>query len=434
MSRPSFSRRASPSAPAPELPPQLVEAAPVAVAGPTLASEVIAQADDLAAMFLSRGSVASANEQARTPAMERVEPLAEPASSSPARPPQFGNSRVQSHAQALPDPPPTVLNRAEKSGAADIGSAGDTRDDSRARSNGTKEKSEERALRIDLKSAAVVTDLVSAMAIAPGSDADVATKTKILTSVLILARKSADDLVGMVDPDSADTAWVQAQALAHTAQMIAADWRDGSVDLDELRRAVDARMAVVRSILLDHGGEVESALGVFFEGGRDKPCTDAQSASDHRAVAIHQAAWAIGSAVENVRDARGDVFSFGMPQEEIVGALLQHVVSIVAASRPEVRDATAAVLYVRGAMQRATQLIVSEYVNRAGEACAWVDASETDAVRAQRRGTCPAMFSGKSSPQMVQWAIKNFQSIERASRKLIEDSNNENESADRPGR
>ena len=258
--------------------------------------------------------------------------------------------------------------------------------------------------------------------------------TGVQTCALPISRRSAEELVELVDPENADTAWVQSQALGHVAEMISSEWCAGHGDLDVVRNTVDARMALVRAILIDHGGEMEGVLGVATDGIYERPCSDAQSISDHRAVAIHRSAWSLGSAVANVRDSRGDVFSFGMQQEDVVAALLHQAVGVASASRPDLRDANAAVAYLNGALDRATELVSHEYRSRAQEACAWVAGAADEGQRRERLTACPDMFTAKSIPFISQWVAKNFQSIERASRKLIEDQQNENESADRPGR
>lgn len=453
MSRPSFSRRA-PSQVSPSPVPHAEEgrldgdASPIAVAEKSNANEAVVMADDLAAQFLSKKPVDAVVPEAK---MTPVDDLPAPPADQPAataRPPRFGSARTTfvapAPAQAAIDPvvdgaapaqdeAPTYAT--ERVAAMEVpdpvayeGRKGPFGKPGELSSAAVK------ALRSDVKSAAIVTDLVSSMALHPGSDADVAVKSKVLTSLLFLARQTASDLVDMVDPARADVGWVKAQALSQTASMIAGEWSRESMDAEEVRRRMEFRMSVVRSILMDEGGEVERALGDFAEGDRYKECTDAQSASDHRAVAIHQAAWALVGAIGSVRDERGEVFSFGMPQEAVVALLLQQVVATVTASRPEIRDPEASITYLRGAMRRATSLISAEYKGRAIEACSWVDSAVGEQQRAQRANAAPKMFAEQAIPFIAQWGMKNFQSIERASRKLIEESQDEQESSDRPGR
>ncbi len=292
-----------------------------------------------------------------------------------------------------------------------------------------------RALRADIKAASIVTDLVSAMAVHPGSEADVAIKSKLLTSLLVSARKSAEDLIEMVDPARADVGWVRAQALSQTASMLAAEWTKGPGVLDEaeVRRRLDLRMALVHSLLTDRGGEVEAALAAYAEGDYYKACTDAQSASDHRAVAIHQTAWIFSDAVCRVQDKSGVTYSFGLPSEEVVAALLQQTVSIVMATRPEIRDADAASTWMRGAMRRAARLVAAEYSNKAIESCARKDMASSEQEQFIQEKDAPARFNETVIPFIAHWGVKNFQSIERASRQVIEESQDELESADRPG-
>lgn len=290
-----------------------------------------------------------------------------------------------------------------------------------------------RALRADIKAASIVTDLVSAMAVHPGSDADVAVKSKLLTALLVSARKSAIDLIEMVDPERADVGWVKAQAISQTASMLAAEWTKDALSETEVRRRLDLRMTLVRSLLSDHGGAVEEVLADFAEGNHYKACTDAQSASDHRAVAIHQAAWVFSDAVCSVRDKSGAVYCFCLPEGDVVAALLQQTTSIVMASRPEIRDPEASVTWMRGALRRATRLVAAEYSNKARESCAARDAASDGHEKALHEKGAPAQFSDTVLPFIAHWGIRNFQAIERASRKLIEESQDEYESTDRPG-
>ncbi len=481
MNRPSFSRRTvahsvpaasgGPEAPG-EMPPDTsIREASVALPEQLQADEAVAEADELAAAFLARtsglriaprlervsapeeplASLPKVNEGVSQPqlAVEKGEPVERPSFGS--RPPRFGGARRASSAPAVSSEAPAAHFPAEPQSP----SGGDSMELGAEASNALSREEAPEALRRnsigagpfparevgelssvarDIQAASVVTKLVSGISVMPGSDADVEEKSKVLVALMVLARRSAEDLVGMVDPENADTAWVQAQALGNVADMIAAEWIGGNCDVDEVRRVIDARMELVRTILVDHGGEMEGVLGAVSDGGHERPCSDAQSISDHRAVAIHQSAWAFGAAIAAVRDARGEPFTYGMAQEDVVAALLHQVVGIASSNRPDFRDANASIAYLRGALQRSTQLAIAEYGGKAREACAWVDEAVEEAQRVERLRACPAMFVDKAMPQIAQWVSKNFQSIERASRKLIEDHQNENESADRPGR
>lgn len=484
MTRPVFSTRSSSSA-KPEPKPGVAEpsetagdVAPVAVAKPSNVNEDLQRSDDLTAMFLSlsrpgapetpivQPPTAVESEQlpaaggglthaerapAEAPSVQQAPVVARPAFGSrprfgsgdqvrsepasrtgaPSDMQAGGDGPAQSIAadDSMPDfglgklptklePPPVPVYEAQKGPFA---------------KKDTLSAAAVRALRSDVKSASIVTELVSAMALHPGSDADVALKSKVLTSLLVQARQSADDLIGMVDPERADVGWVRAQALSQTASMLAREWTSDVLSEDEMRRRMDVRMNLVRAVLMDQGGEVERALGDFANGDRYKECVDAQSAADHRAVAIHQAAWALTDAVVAVKGKEGQVFSFGMAQGDMVAALLQQAISIVNGSRPDIRDPEASTTYMRGAFRRATTLVAAEYRGKAAEACAWVDAADGQEQAGQRLGACPKMFADTVMPFISHWGLKNFQSIERAARKLIEESQDEQTSADRPG-
>ena len=482
MSRPSFSRRtvahsgpaAGPDAQG-EMPPEAsIGEASVALPVQLQGDETVAAADELAAAFLARTSglrstsrperVQSADESLdpQPAANEGVSQSQAPADvgGSAVRPffssnrPRFGSGRKEHSARVADGQSPQERSVVEshaalvdssiklednwpdehgRDGAAEA-SRSESVDLDRVPAGAVREVDAPSSLTRDIQAASVVTKLVSGIALLPGSDADEAEKSKVLVALMVLARRSAEDLVGMVDPENADTAWVQAQALGHVAEMIAAEWHAGNCEVDEARRVIGARMELVRRILVDHGGEMEGVLGAISDGDHDRPCSDAQSVSDHRAVAIHQSAWAFAAAVSGVRDARGELFTCGMAQEDVVSTLLHQAVGSASASRPEFRDANAGIAYLRGALQRSTQLAIAEYIGKAREACAWVDEAIEDAQRAERVRACPAMFADKSMPFIAHWVAKNFQSIERASRKLIEDHQNEVESTDRPGR
>lgn len=428
---PTFSGRGAPSRVSENADGTQAPPSPVAVAARGDANAAVARADDLVARFL-----AGSKQEAPLPVADAVVEegaIAAAASESLAASglPRFG-SRELSGARLgavapVPKAPPaseSALSPPIPVYAAAVGPFS---------KHGDLSAPAVRALRADIKSASIVTDLVAAMAMRPGSDADVGLKSKVLTSLLICARHAADDLIQMVDPARSDVGWVRAQALSQTASMLAKEWRSGDVDESEARRRMDLRLEVVRALLSDSGGEVECSLAIFAEGDRYKECTNQQSAADHRAVAIHQVAWVLSEAVGAVRSQDGSVFAFGLKQEEIISALLQQSVVIVNASKPDIQSPDAAITYLRGAMRRISSLIAAEYRSKAAEICAWVDASEGQAQRNQRIEDSAKMFADSVVPFIAHWGLKNFRSIERASRRLIEESQDEQKSTDRPG-
>lgn len=471
MSRPTYtsrgSRGAAPrhDASAPMAPSEAMgSAVQVAVAATATANEEVKRSDDLAAMFLSldKPDPVAEDPSATVQLPDEVAPQAIPAPLAMVSRPRFGGRPrfgATARSAAAPDQDHDVqaaLGSADGAPAVSADQAEDPLPDlglgrliakevdvppspvyesfkGPYSKKETLSSAAVRALRADVKSASIVTDLVSAMALRPGSDAEVALKSKVLTSLLIQARHSADDLIQMVDPARADVGWVRAQALSQTASMLAREWTSDVLGEDALRHRMELRMGLVRAVLMDQGGEVERALAEFASGDHYKECVDAQSVADHRAVAIHQSAWALADAVTMVKDRKGEVFSFGMPQTDVVAALMQQAVSIVNTSRPDIRDPEASTTYMRGAIRRATTLVAAEYRSKSAEACAWVDAAEGAELVSQRLSACPKMFAETVTPFIAHWGLKNFQSIERAARKLIEESQDEQKSADRPG-
>ena len=292
-----------------------------------------------------------------------------------------------------------------------------------------------RALRQDIKAASIVTEMVAVMALHPGSAADIVVKQKALTSLLALARRSAEDLVGQVDPAHADAGWVKSQALSMTAHVLANTWGSCAADctFDEVRDEFERHMAVVSAVLADDSGEVAMAVDAFAEGDYYKKVDNAQTAADHRLVSIHAAAWSFAETVGSVLDEDDDTFSFGLEPEVVVQALLQKTFEIVSASRPEISDSDAAITYWRGAMRRASTLVGAEYSKKAAETLLWIeDVDGPD--RASRLSQCPALFERQAAPFILEWGMMNFQAIERASKKLIEDVSDVQKTADRPSR
>lgn len=292
-----------------------------------------------------------------------------------------------------------------------------------------------KALRADIKAASIVTELVSAMALHPGSEADTGVKKKALTSILALSRRAAQDLIERIDPERADVGWVKAQALSMTSRMLAEQWAaaGSEVPFDAVRERFEECLQMVNSLLDDESGEVSLCLDAFASGDYYKKVDTAQSATDHRVVSIHLASWEFADAVGSVRDTEGKVFCFGMEPELVVQSLLQKTFEIVSACRPEISDAEAAIAYWRGAMKRATKLIGAEYRSKAAETVKWVDDASGE-KRADRIGQSPEIFERQAAPFILEWGMKNFQSIERASKKLIEEASDVQKTSDRHGR
>lgn len=294
---------------------------------------------------------------------------------------------------------------------------------------------EVKALRADIKAASIVTELVTAMALHPGSGAETVIKQKALTSILALSRRAADDLIARIDPDRADVGWVKAQALSMTSRMLAKQWGAAAtgVSFDVVRERFEEDLQIVNALLEDESGEVSLCMEAFASGDYYKKVDSAQSATDHRIVSIHLASWDFAEAVGSVRHKEGGVFSFGMEAELVVHSLLQKTFEIVSACRPEISDSEAAIAYWRGAMRRATQLIGAEYRAKSVETVKWVDDAPSD-KRVARLAECPQIFERQAVPFIFEWGMKNFQSIERASKKLIEEASDVQKTSDRQGR
>lgn len=293
-----------------------------------------------------------------------------------------------------------------------------------------------RELRADIKSATIVTDLVAAMASRPGSGAEPLAKQRVLTQILALARRSAAALAQQMEPERADLAWVQKQALSMTARILARQWEqdDPETSFEEFKDRHEETMAMVTALLSDEEGLIAEAIDVAAQGDHFKKVETPQSAADHRMVSIHAAAWTLASVVASVRQQDGEVFSFGMPVDAVVQALAHKTLEIVIVSKPEISDPDAAVTYWNGAMRRACQLISAEYKTKAKETLGWVDAAKAD-ERAKRIAECADIFERQAIPFIQEWGTKNFQSIERAAKKLIaEDVHDAQKSQDRHSR